>query len=90
METKEKKESKQVEVVDTNNYKELYGNLRNVISATRDSYKLSLAQTKDVIEQKKEELRLLEIRKHKLEGAIEAHDNLLASALPSNSKKAGQ
>lgn len=89
MDAKEKKESKQVEVVDANNYKELYGNLRNVISSTRDSYKASLAQTKDVIEQKKEELRLLEIRKNKLEGAIEAHDNLLASALPSNNKRTG-
>lgn len=77
------------EVVDTNDYKELYGKLRNTISSLRDVYKTQLAQTKDLIEIREEELKSLIIRKNKLEGAIESTEGLVNSILPNNNKKHG-
>lgn len=72
---------------DTNNYKELFGTLRNSISSARDTYKAQLVQVKETIEQKKEELKLLEIKRYKLEGACEVSDSYLTVVLPSNNKK---
>lgn len=71
---------------DTNNYKELFGKLRSAISSSKDSYRNSLAQTKELILQKEDELNLLRIRQHKLEGAIEASDGFLLAVLPNNNK----
>lgn len=75
--------------VDTNDYKELFAKLRNTINTSKDTYKQSLSQTKDLIVQKEEELRILKIRQHKFEGAIEASDGFLSAVLPSNNKKLG-
>lgn len=72
---------------DTNDYQDLFSKLRNSMTTSRDGYKTSLAQVKDAIEQKKEELRILEIRKNKLEGAIEATDISLVAVLPNNNKR---
>jgi SMC interacting uncharacterized protein involved in chromosome segregation len=72
---------------DANNYKELYGKLRNVINANRDAYRKALVQVKEEIEQKKEELELLKAKKSKLEGAIEVSDQYLTAVLPSSAKK---
>lgn len=82
-------EAKVVEPVDTNDYKDLYGKLRNVVSTSKDSYKASLSQTKDAIAQREEELRLLKIRQHKLEGAIEASEGFLTAVLPNNNNRQG-
>lgn len=71
---------------DTNDNNELFTKLRTSISSSRDSYKISLAQTKEVIAQREEELKLLKIRQHKLEGAIEASEGFLVAVLPSNNK----
>lgn len=65
---------------------ELFTKLRTSISSSRDSYKISLAQTKEVIAQREEELKLLKIRQHKLEGAIEASEGFLTAVLPTNNK----
>jgi hypothetical protein len=81
--------AKVVDVVDQNDYKDLYGKLRNTISSSRDSYKASLSQTKEAIEQREEELRILKIRQHKLEGAIEVSESLLTAVLPNNNKTQG-
>ena len=88
----EKKESKieSIESIDTNDYKELYNKLRSIIATSKDGYVSALYKTKDLIEQKKEELRLLEIRKYKFEGAIEAGDHFLISVLPNNNKRLGE
>lgn len=87
---KEKTEEKTViaapENVDANDYKELFAKLRTTIGASKDSYKSSLIQTKEMIIQKEDELNLLRIRQHKLEGAIEASDGFLSSVLPNNNK----
>lgn len=72
---------------DTNDYKELFNTLRNTINTARESYRTNLIQTKELIAQKEEEVRLLRIRQHKLEGAIEASDVSLTAVLPSNNKK---
>lgn len=71
---------------DTNDNNELFTKLRTSISSSRDSYKISLAQTKEVIAQREEELKLLKIRQHKLEGAIEASEGFLVAVLPNNNK----
>ena len=72
---------------DTNDYKELYGKLRNQINAARDSYKTNLINTKDAIESFQTQLDILKQKKGKLEGAIEASDAMLKASLPSNNKK---
>ena len=72
---------------DTNDYKELYGSLRNQINAARDGYKNNLINTKDAIESFTAQLIILKTKKDKLEGAIEASDALLKVSLPSNNKK---
>ena len=72
---------------DTNDYKELYGKLRNQINSSRDSYRTNLINTKDTIESFRTQLEILTTKKAKLEGAIEASDALLKSFLPSNNKK---
>jgi hypothetical protein len=66
---------------------EMYGKLRNEINLSRDKYKLSLQQTKDAIEQRTQELELLNTRKQRLEGAIEASEYFLKAVLPSNNPK---
>lgn len=81
--------NEQVETQDTNDYKQLYGDFRNAINVARDMYKTHLSNTKDLIQVKEEELRILKIRLHKLEGAIEASDGYLSSVLPNNNKKNG-
>jgi len=81
------KESKEIMKEDTNDYKELFGKLRNVINESRDNYRVQLSQVKDSIEVKKEELKILEIKQRKLEGAVEVSDAYLTSVLPSNNKK---
>lgn len=89
MKSNEKIEAKlepKLESTDVNDYKDLFGKLRNTVLSSRDTYKTSLAQTKDAIIQKEEELRLFRIRQHKLEGAIEASDGFLTAVLPSNQK----
>ncbi len=82
---KEKKESK-----DTNDYKELFGKLRQAITTSRDGYNLSLSQTRDLIEKREEEVRLLKIRKDRLLGAIETSEAYLKAVLPSNNKIHGK
>lgn len=72
---------------DTNDYKDLYSKLRNTVNVSRDSYKAALTQTKDAITQREDELKILKIRQHKLEGAIEAADSFLTAVLPDNNKK---
>ena len=72
---------------DVNNYKELYGKLRNLINANREAYKGSLTQVKETIEQREAELLALRAKKSRLEGAIEASDLYLTAVLPSNNKK---
>lgn len=56
---------------------ELYGKLRNEINAGRANFTQQLKQTRETIE-------TLRIQALKLEGAIEASDIYLKSALPSN------
>lgn len=77
-----------------NDYKKLYGDLRNYINDSREKYKSNLSQVKEQLEQvqlqresldKQEELLI--VKKRKLEGAVEASDILLKSVLPSNNKK---
>lgn len=63
---------------------EMYGKLRNEILKAKENYTISLQQTKDVIEQRTQELDVLKMRKLKLEGAIESCEILLKSALPPN------
>jgi len=63
---------------------ELYNKLRNEISKNREDFRKQVWQIKDAIEVKTQELETLNIRKLKLEGAIEASDIYLKSALPSN------
>ena len=82
---KEKKEAK-----DTNDYKELFGKLRQSITTSRDDYQKSLSQTRDLIETKEEEVKLLKIRKDRLLGAIETSEAYLKVVLPSNNKIHGK
>ena len=70
-----------------NDFKELYGSLRNEINKARETYKNMLTQTESAIKIRLQELEILKIRKEKLEGAIEATDELLKVALPSNNKQ---
>ena len=87
MKSNEKTVEPKLETTDTNDYRELYGKLRDVINSSKENYKNSLAQAKDLIIVKEEEVRILKIRQHKLEGAIEASDGFLTAALPNNNKK---
>ncbi len=82
---KEKKEAK-----DTNDYKELFGKLRQSITTSRDDYQKSLSQTRDLIDKKEEEVKLLKIRKDRLLGAIETSEAYLKVVLPSNNKIHGK
>jgi hypothetical protein len=66
---------------------ELYGKLRNEITKNREDFRGQVRQIKDAIEIKTQELDLLNTKKLKLEGAIEAADIFLKLALPSNNPK---
>lgn len=83
-------EKKEVKVKDKNDYKELFGKLRQAITTSRDGYNLSLSQTRDLIEKREEEVRLLKIRKDRLLGAIETSESYLKAVLPSNNKIHGK
>jgi hypothetical protein len=48
--------------------------LRNNVSNSRDNFKKQLSDVKDAIETREEELKILNIKKHKLAGAVEASD----------------
>jgi len=48
--------------------------LRKQVSDSRESFRRQLADAKDAIELREEEIRNLTIKKHKLQGAIEASD----------------
>ena len=78
------------ETKDKNDYKELFGKLRQAITTSRDEYQISLSQTRELIEKREEELRLLNIRKERLIGAIEANELSLKVVLPSNNKTHGK
>lgn len=53
--------------------------LKTNITTSKDSFKKQLADVKDAIETREEELKVLNIKKHKLAGAIEASDLYLKS-----------
>jgi len=67
-------------------YRERYGTLRNQINDTRATFKSQIAEIKDLIEKRNEEMGLLKIKLNKLEGAVEASDLYLKASLPSNAK----
>jgi SMC interacting uncharacterized protein involved in chromosome segregation len=48
--------------------------LRNKVTTSRDDFKKQLSSVKDAIELREEEIKNLNIRKLKLQGAIEASD----------------
>lgn len=66
--------------------KDLYGELRNAINLGRDDFRKQLATVKEAIAARQQELELLEIKKSKLEGAIEASEIYLKAVLPSGNK----
>jgi len=74
-------------VQETNDFRELYGKLRNEISKAKETYRTMSTQTDEAINVRVRELEILKIRKVKLEGAIEATEELLKTALPSNNKQ---
>jgi ribosome-binding ATPase YchF (GTP1/OBG family) len=84
----EKKETKPEPAKDVEvDYKERYGTLRNQINATKEAFRRQISEVKDLIEKRKEEMEILEIKLHKMEGAVEASDLYLKEALPSNVHK---
>jgi len=58
--------------------------LRTQVTNARDDFKKQLANVKDAIETREEELKNLNIKKLKLQGAIEASDIYLKPATPAS------
>jgi chromosome segregation ATPase len=56
--------------------------LRAQVSNARDDFKKQLSDVKDAIESREADLKNLTIRKHKLQGAIEASDLYLKPSTP--------
>jgi hypothetical protein len=63
---------------------ELYGKLRNAIDTGRTDFKSQLAQVKEAIDIRTQELETLKTKKDKLLGAIEASDIYLKAVLKPN------
>jgi hypothetical protein len=55
--------------------------LRTLITGNRDDFKKQLTQVKDAIEVREEELKNLNIKKLKLQGAVEASELVLKPAV---------
>jgi len=67
--------------------RDLFSELRNKINERRAGFREALRQVKDQIEITEQNLKILEIKKNKLQGAIEGNDQSLKDVLPSNNKK---
>lgn len=48
--------------------------LRTNVTSSRENFRKQLADVKEAIETREEELKVLNIKRHKLQGAIEASD----------------
>jgi len=75
---------------DLNDYKMLYGELRNEIVSARDKYNDALIRVKQQIITKTNELEILKVQMRQLEGALEASEILTKVRLPSNNKANGE
>lgn len=84
--TKEKNTVSEKAEKEVTEERDLYGELNRSINENRGRFREQLAQVKDHIETRKNELDLLQIKKSKLEGAIEASDMFLKAVLPSTKK----
>ena len=76
-----------INVQNTKNGQDLYGELRNKITNDRAKFREQLREIKDKIEKNNRDSELLATLRDKLEGAIEASDAFLRSVLPTNNSK---